>query len=180
MTKRRRLNDIESIDHESILDKLDEIPFIYRSIQGIVYMKNNPLTLNEIELICDTSWNSEPSSTVNLEKLISFIFEYIKDVTEKTFRNCGLYHMPNDVSIESDRGHLMIGTPVKECDCILNFGLYIQYLEKMTQCELHKINPLFEARFNAEGSMMFFMIKVTDRAYFDDFVSEKPDDAVDF
>ena len=167
MTKRRRLNDIDNIDSERLLDSLDEIPFIYRSIQGVVYMKENPFVASETNYI---------------ECAIS----YICHVVEKSFKGCGFYHAPEELKIEKDRADLMIGTPVKESDFNVNFSLFMSFAQKMIHKELRKINPLIEVSFRGEGSWMNFAFRTFDDeissrifSYCDDRVSERPINSTD-
>lgn len=42
--KRKRENEVDTVNEDSILNFLDENPYLYRSIQAIMFLKNNPPT----------------------------------------------------------------------------------------------------------------------------------------
>jgi subtilase family serine protease len=69
--KRKRNNDVGEIDHELIIDYLDENPYLYRSIQAIIFVGNNPLYNND--------------SIVNEKTLYLYIANYFKAILAKFF-----------------------------------------------------------------------------------------------
>lgn len=119
MSKRRR-NEIEPIDAEDFLNKLDNYPYLFRSIQAGEYMIANPIEFKP-DMI---EWKRI--------EIFSQCERYLSRIIRKFFTGCGLYYYEHSGSFAGDKGMaIIILSPLYESQFNVNFSIFISQCQNI-------------------------------------------------
>lgn len=141
--KKRRLNDVSEIDDSQFLDQLDQLPYLYRSIQAINWINLNPLKINK---------------TIDLPDQIEI---YLKNIFEKFFSNIGfgfIHNFPRrqhaDKTITFGLGFL---NKLPDGELKVNFSTFIEFLNNKLIDTLIEFGIIYcNIDINIESGILFY------------------------
>lgn len=129
-------------------DTLSCYPYIYRCVQAMGYMDNNPL-------------NIAPGLTN--EEYVKLVGNYIWNILLTFFSGCGLFHSKSRSNIDQNHFDIFVNTPLNQTDMNLNFSLLYASLEKHVSEAFYKIKCHWETfQCSSEGNWLYFYFRMSD------------------
>lgn len=116
MNKRLRNNDLGYATNDSILNMLDQKPFLYRSLQAVHYIESNP------PMFIKTSGVTLPHD------IFQYIHNYIIDIFKKFFSGCGISYHKDNIFINDEELIMYFFPPLSENDTESNFSILMSVL----------------------------------------------------
>ena len=148
--KKRRMNNVSDVSDEKFVDELEQMPYLYRSIQAINFMNKNPFV---IENFCN---------------LFNEIEQYLLFIIHKFFSGVGFFYnrrnrecfkISNNISEEYGNicyFDMIVYSNLSHSVMNMNFSNFIYYLErKISDAFILIGRTLVEVNISFEGGIMF-------------------------
>lgn len=167
LSNKRRRNEIGTINDTNLIDRLDNYPYLLRSIQAGEYMVENPIVLDE-------------SRVYNNSEIITIVKGYFINIINIFFSGCGLYYEKDDyLAEEDDRIDMYISTPLPESQFNLNFAIFNGQFENMCRKSFDSQKYKYEVSCRGEISLIWMNFRILkdedkdDRIYDYNFIPTK-------
>lgn len=141
-----------------------QMKFMFRSIEAMVYIKENPIKYLNIDFSMD-EFN-------RIKEILTQTKNYIENVISRFFSGSGLYYYEenNNIFIENEKRiflEMFFEAQLTKSEMLSNFYSFVNLLEKIVENAIFSVNmKKFRIRFHLERNALRFFID------FSSYVSE--------
>lgn len=111
MNKHKRTNEVTDMDDSFIMDTLNKIPLLYRSIQAITYIKNNLPIITKENCLSETN-------------------DYYRKIIKMFFSGCNMWYLEEECNLTNNKLNIYILSNYSENKLLLQMSLFIDFFEK--------------------------------------------------
>lgn len=148
------------------MDMLEQNPFLYRSMQGIVYLKSNPLLM------------MEKYKLYTSQQMFQLIYDYVMYIFNTIFKDLGMYYLKEEMCVDDESMNFSLFAPLTESEFGSNFSSFMSHLDEIIR-NFVKDSNLHVVLISCDGQGLRFYLNIGKSNWEENgHIYEKPNDAI--